>query len=136
MNRLGTWIVFLAIALGGCSGGNGDSGPVYWFSVRQSHEYLLVSARNSYELLSGQKQGYLDGATVSALRGYFAAEKIPHYVESAANYTDDCIQRGLVILWGMPSGYGGCWYPAEVSDPATSEMLQYVANLLESIVNG
>jgi hypothetical protein len=103
--------------------------------VHQSHEYLQVSVTNHYELLSGQKQGYLDEATVSALRGYFAAEKISHYLESAAyNYTDCREQRGLVIIWGT-WGYGGCWYPAEVSDPATSEMLQYVSSLLESIVN-
>jgi hypothetical protein len=82
------------------------------------------------------KRGQLDEATVSALRGYFTDEKIRRYVEGAASYTEDCVQHGLAINWGRPAGQGGCWYPVEVSDPATSEMLQYVGNLFESIANG
>jgi hypothetical protein len=81
------------------------------------------------------KRGYLDEATVSALRGYFTDEKIRHYMEGAANFTEDCQQHGLVVAWGRP-GRIACWYPAEVSDAATSEMLQYVGNLFESIANG
>jgi hypothetical protein len=82
------------------------------------------------------KSGQLDEATLSALRGYFTAEKIRRYVEGAASYTEDCVQHGLTINWWRPAEQGGCWYPAEVSDPATSEMLQYVGNLFESIANG
>ncbi len=88
-------------------------------------------------VLSGgtdSKRGQLDAATVSALRGYFTDEKIRRYVESAPSYTEDCIQHGLMIDWAQ-RGVIACWYPAEVSDPATSEMLQYVGNLFESIAN-
>ncbi len=82
------------------------------------------------------KRGQLDAATVSALRGYFTDEKIRRYVEGAASYTEDCSQHGVTINWWRPAGQGACWYPAEVSDPATSEMLQYVGNLFGSIANG
>jgi hypothetical protein len=81
------------------------------------------------------KRGHLDDATVSALLGYFTDEKIRHYVEGYQSYTEDCLQHGVRIFWGR-RGISGCWYPAEVSDPATSEMLQYVGNLFESIANG
>jgi hypothetical protein len=170
MNRLAKWIVFFAMAAGGCSGGGADSGSSLWFAVDQGPKSLLVTVRNSYEFFvppdpmscyeppdafagwfppcpdsgvdSGGttkpaviKRGYLDEATVSVLRGYFTDEKIRHYIEGAANFTEDCRQHGLVIMWDRP-GRGGCWYPAEVSDPATSEMLQYVSNLFESIANG
>jgi hypothetical protein len=85
------------------------------------------------------KRGQLDEATVSALRGYFTDEKLRHYAEGAPSFTEDCRQHGLMIDWARGWGSGGiiaCWYPAEVSDPATSEMLQYVGNLFESIANG
>jgi hypothetical protein len=153
MNRLTKLIVFLAIAAGGCGGGSGNDGYSLWFAVHQGPKSLLVSVTNSYQFSvdparasrygsgvgSGgepgmPKSGQLDESTVSALSGYFTNEKIRRYVEGAASYTEDCVQHGLAISW---SGQGAwCWYPADVSDPATSEMLQYVGNLLESIANG
>ena len=80
------------------------------------------------------KDGQLDEATVSALRGHFTDEKIRHYIESRHSYTEDCPQHGITIEWGQ-GGPIACWLPAEVSDPATSEMLEYVGNLFESIAN-
>jgi hypothetical protein len=81
------------------------------------------------------KRGQLDEATVSALRGYFTDENIRHYIEGYQIATEDCRQHGIMIFWGR-RGIIACWLPAEVSDPATSEMLQYVGNLFESIANG
>jgi hypothetical protein len=130
-------------------------------SVRNSYEFLVApDSGNCYEppdAFAGSlppcpdsgvdsggttkppviKRGQLDEATVSALRGYFTDERIRHYIEGAPNFTEDCVQHGIGILitWGRPAR-GACWYPAEVSDPATSEMLEYVGNLLESIANG
>jgi hypothetical protein len=161
------WIVFFAIAAGGCSGGGGDSASFLWFEVSQGPKALQVYVNNSYAFLvdpdpgscyeppgsagwlppcpdsgvvdSGGtpgmvKRGQLDEATVSALRGYFTDEKIGHYQEGYQSYADDCHQHGLRISWGQ-RGISACWYPAEVADPATSEMLQYVGNLFESIAN-
>jgi hypothetical protein len=164
------WVVFLAIAAGGCSSSGGGDEPIsLWFAVSQGPKSLLVDVDNSFLFLvdpdpgyvppadafpglperprpdSGidpdakpgmVKRGQLDEATVSALRGYFTDEKIRHYIESSHSYTEDCRQHGITIDWNRPSGLFGCWYPAEVSDPATSEMLQYVGNLFESIANG
>jgi hypothetical protein len=81
------------------------------------------------------KRGQLDEATVSALHGYFTDEKIRDYIASGQSYTEDCDQHGITIYWGQ-GGLSACWFPAEVGDPATSEMLQYVGNLFESIANG
>jgi hypothetical protein len=161
------WIVLLAIAAGGCSGGEGDSGSFLWFAVHQGPKTLQVYVNNSYAFLvdpdpgscyeppgsagwlppcpdsgvvdSGgnpgmEKRGQLDEATVSALRGYFTDENIRHYIEGHGSYTQDCGQHGVVIFWGR-KGVDACWFPAEVTDPATSEMLQYVGNLFESIAN-
>jgi hypothetical protein len=167
MNRLAKWIVLLAIAEGGCSGGGADSGSFLWFSVRQGPRDLQVYVNNSYAFLvdpdpgscyeppgssgwlppcpdsgvdSGGKpgtvkRGQLDEATVSTLLGYYTDEKIRHYIEGYRIYTEDCRQHGIMIFWGR-KGVDACWYPAEVSDPATSEMLEYVGNLFESIANG
>jgi hypothetical protein len=172
MNPLAKWLVSLAIAAGGCSGGSGDSASPLWFEVRQGPRdlHVYVNNNNSYAFwvdpVSGScyeppdafagwlpdcpdsgvdsggttqpgmtKWGHLDEATASVLRGYFIDEKIRHYIEVAPNFTEDCVQHGVMIIWGRP-GRGACWYPTEVSDPATSEMLQYVGNLFESIANG
>ncbi len=154
----------IAIAAGGCGGGDSGSflwfdvsqGPKA-LQVYVNNSYALLvdpDPGSCYEppgssgwlppcpdsgVDSGgkpgmEKRGELDEATVSALRGYFTDAKIRHYIEGAANFTEDCKQHGLVIMWGRP-GRIACWYPAEVSDPATSEMLQYVGDLFESIAN-
>jgi len=172
MNRLAMWIVFLATAAGGCSGGHGDPVSFLWFDVSQdSRGNLQVYVDSSFAYLvdphcgSGSgfvqldaspplpecpdsgidsggtteadmiKRGHLDETTVSALRGYFADEKIRHYVEGYQHYTEDCSQHGMVIFWGR-RGISACWYPAEVSDPETSAMLEYVGSLFESVANG
>jgi hypothetical protein len=165
LTKLIVFLAIAAGGCGGGSGDSGDSlwfavqqGPKSLLvSVRNSYEFLVDPDPGScYEppdafagflpecpdsgVDSGGKpgmlkRGQLDEATVSALRGYFTDEKIRRYVESAASYTEDCVQNGVAINWWRPAQYG-CWYPVDVSDPATSEMLQYVGNLFESIANG
>lgn len=116
----------------------GDDQWVYFFRSNDSVEESLVVAHDakSYELIHVEDkgsytiQGELESSTSEELRLFFAEDNVADYLSVSSRNCGDGDRYALDGRWL------GCWLPEDADDPATSEWLGYMNQLMDKLIDG